>query len=163
MNIPIALLAAIYMAATPVAPYIRMIPPVTASYETTKPDEEDCALIAQCVWGEARGCDRTQQAAVVWCILNRVDAGYGDIRTVITAPHQFTGWRKSNPVEPELYGLAEDTWNRWMLEKHGVESGRVLPKEYLWFSGDGRVNHFRDAYKGGTRWDWSLESPYEEE
>lgn len=39
--------------------------------------------------------------------------------------------------------------------------GRVLPKEYLYFSGDGIRNTFRTQYKGGTRWNWSLPSPYE--
>ena len=42
-----------------------------------------------------------------------------------------------------------------------VEVGRVLPADYLWFSGDGKRNHFRNAYRGGDRWDWSLPSPYE--
>ena len=46
---------------------------------------------------------------------------------------------------------------------HGqVEVGRVLPADYLWFSGDSKRNHFRNAYKGGTVWDWSLPSPYED-
>ena len=35
---------------------------------------EDADLIAKTVWGEARGCSVTQQAAVAWCILNRVDS-----------------------------------------------------------------------------------------
>lgn len=25
----------------------------------------------------------------------------------------------------------------------------------------GLLNHFRNAYRGGDRWDWSLPSPYE--
>ena len=46
-------------------------------------------------------------------------------------------------------------------EKEGNENvGRVLPPHYNWFHGDGRHNHFRNAYKNGTRWDWSLPTPY---
>lgn len=42
-----------------------------------------------------------------------------------------------------------------------TDTGRVLPSDYLWFSGDGKHNYFRNAYKGGETWDWSLPSPYE--
>ena len=40
--------------------------------------------------------------------------------------------------------------------------GRVLPREYLFFTGDGKHNHFRTEWDGGQVWDWSLQSPYEE-
>jgi len=41
---------------------------------------------------------------------------------------------------------------RWYAEREGqVEVGRVLPADYLWFSGDGERNHFRNAYRGGDR------------
>lgn len=33
----------------------------------------------------------------------------------------------------------------------------------MWYAGDGVRNYFRDKYIGGNRWDYSLESPYEEE
>ena len=50
------------------------------------------------------------------------------------------------------------------MEKQGAsfeEVGRVLPKEYMYFYGDGVANHFRTAWKGGTTWDWSYPNPYE--
>ena len=124
-------------------------------------DKKDAATyIAQTVWAEARGCSKTEQAAVIWCILNRVDAGYGDIISVITAPNQFA-YHATNPCTSEHYNLALDVLDRWEQEKAGVDNvGRVLPKSYLWFHGDGLRNHFRNAYKNGTRWDWSLPSPY---
>ena len=50
----------------------------------------------------------------------------------------------------------------WMAEKECVGSvGRVLPKEYLYFTGDGAHNYFTTEWQGGQTWDWSLESPYE--
>lgn len=38
----------------------------------------------------------------------------------------------------------------------------MLPREYLFFTGDGEHNHFRTEWDGGQVWDWSLQSPYEE-
>lgn len=126
--------------------------------------DQEAQYIAKVVWAEARGCSRTEQAAVIWCILNRVDSDIrdmpNDIISVVTAPNQFA-YRDSSPITDELYELAKDVISRWEREKNGETNvGRVLPKEYLWFHGDGTNNHFRDAFKGGNRWDWSLESPY---
>lgn len=126
---------------------------------------EDAEYIAKAVYGEARGCSTTEQAAVVWCILNRVDSDdpyyEEDIIGVVTQKDQFHGYDQGNPVQPELYALALDVLGRWQAEKNGADDvGRVLPTEYLFFSGDGEQNYFRTEYQGGVRWDWSLESPY---
>ena len=133
--------------------------------------DEDAIALAKTLWGEARGVKdngivsgTAQKAAVVWCVLNRYDAGYEDsIFEVISAKDQFHGYRASYPVEDDLLELAYDVLERWNAEKHGeTDVGRVLPAEYLWFGGDGEVNRFRDAYRGGTKWDWSLADPYAE-
>lgn len=127
-------------------------------------NDTDADMMAKLVWGEARGCSTTEQAAVVWCVLNRVDAGFADgtIKGVITAKSQFTGYRSSNPITATQREIAVDVLTRWYREKNGeADVGRVLPKEYLYFSGDGIRNIFRTQYKGGTRWNWSLPSPYE--
>ena len=64
---------------------------------------------------------------------------------------------------PELEELALDVIERWLDEKDGkADTGRVLPREYLFFTGDGEHNHFRTEWDGGQVWDWSLQSPYEE-
>lgn len=121
-------------------------------------------ILAKTVWGEARGCSRTEQAAVVWCILNRVDAGMGSIIDVATAPLQFVGYREENPVTEEHIALVNDVLTRRALEDtNSGEVGRVLPKEYLYFTGDGVSNHFCTEFNGGTVWDWSLQTPYEED
>lgn len=127
--------------------------------------------LAKTVWGEARGCTPMEQAAVVWCVLNRVDSELAympdDIISVITqidghGHYHFRGYSPDFPVTDEIYDLVVDVLARWELEKTGVEDvGRVLPKEYLYFHGDGAHNHFRDEYSGGNRWDWSLPNPYE--
>lgn len=161
-----------------------------------EPDAYIVDLMARTIYAEARGCSTMEQAAVAWCVLNRVDAGYGDIEAVLTAPHQFATW--SGEVGQEQLDIAADVLTRWEREKLGCpgearrsgfggertssgtseavhtgadegcaacedEVGRVLPLEYLWFTGDGVRNYFRDAYEGDEYWDWGLESPYEEE
>lgn len=128
--------------------------------------EDDLVLLAQTIYAEADICRPVRaKAAVAWCVLNRLDAGdYGDtIREVVTAPHQFA-WTEDRPVVPEYIDLAEDVLQRWRAEKAGEEDvGRVLPAEYLFFDGDGWVNHFRITYENtGDEWDWTLPDPYGE-
>lgn len=127
------------------------------------PTDEELTILAKIVYREARGIgDKAQQAAVVWCILNRVDDGYwGDtIERVATYPKAFA-WVPDTPVEEELMLLVSDVCERWNLEKSGVENvGRTLPKEYLYFTGDGERNNFTMEWKGSEIWDWSLPSPY---
>ena len=109
--------------------------------------------------GVSGDCHR---AAVIWCILNRVDAGYGDFEEVATAPNQFAYYQNTRIVK-EFYELAEDVLDRWSQEKAGIKDvGRVLPQDYLWFRGNGKVNIFRNTYKGDYKiWDWSLPDPYD--
>ena len=130
--------------------------------------DEDAIALAKLAWGEARGVPdlkvngrvistRTQQAAVMWTVLNRFDAGYEEsILEVITAKGQFHGYSKEHPVEEELLELAYGVLDRWNAERHGDVVMRELPSGYLWFRGDGVWNHFRDAYKNGNEWDWSV-------
>ena len=122
----------------------------------------DVELIAKTVYGEARGCSTVEQSAVIWCILNRVDAGYGSIEHVITKPYQFIGYKESNPVKGEFVELAIDVLIRWQAEKQCIgEVGRTLPDNYLWFHGDGERNYFRDKYNGNyNTWDWNCINPY---
>ena len=129
--------------------------------------ESDVELIAKTVWQEARGIpSKAEQAAVVWCILNRVDDDrWGDtIAEVVTAPHQFA-YDAGAPVTDELRRLAEDVLERWKREKEGeTEVGRVLPTGYVFFDGDGSHNHFRREYEHtGEYWEFEAESPYGEE
>lgn len=142
--------------------------------EVVEPEPEPIVInqteaihIAKTVWGEAGGCSPTEQAAVIWCILNRVDCDIpyipNDIIGVITQPEQFHGYNPEHPVQTDIYDLTVDVLTRWELEKAGeIDVGRVLPKEFLWFHGDGAHNYFRDSFKSNNIWDWSLESPYEQ-
>jgi hypothetical protein len=137
-------------------------PRVSITQEETEQASRDPAeYLAKTLYGEARGCSTVEQAAVVWCVLNRVDDESGlwpdDIIGVVTQPNQFYGY------DPDLLAVVEDVLARWEMEDICLgDVGRVLPEEYLYFTGDGRVNSFRDQYQGGNTWDWSLDSPYEE-
>jgi hypothetical protein len=132
--------------------------------EEPLPNEADVEMLAKLVWGEARGCSTTEQAAVIWTVLNRVDSEEPyfphTIQEVVTQPNQFHGYHPNHPVEQDKVELAIDVLTRWL---NGGE-GRVLPKEYVFFHGDGLHNYFRIEYQhNGQYWDWSLDSPYVEE
>lgn len=132
----------------------------------TEDEDEAARFIAKTLYGECRGCTQTEQAAVAWCILNRVDSEEryfpDDIVSVITQKYQFAGYREKNPVTAELLGMAYDVMFRWLAEKDGeTNCGRVLPAEYCYFVGDGKHNYFTAVWRGRDYWDWTLETPYE--
>ena len=129
---------------------------------------EEIVYLSKTVWGEARGCSKTEQAAVVWCVLNRVDSALpympDAIVDVITQEGQFVGYRESNPVTEDIKSLVIDVLTRWENEKSGENDvGRVLPSNYLYFTGDGKTNTFRTEYIRGEMWNWTLHSPYQED
>lgn len=126
---------------------------IACIHEPWTVSEEDAKLLAQVAWCEAKGCDTRQQAAVMWCVLNRVDdERFPDsVLGVITQENQFY-YLESAPITEELLALAIDTLARWQMEPILIESGRVLPAEYLWFAGNGEINIFRTEYRGGETW-----------
>ena len=131
-----------------------------------EPNQEDVDAIAKTLWGECRGVPYTShKAAVVWCILNRVDEGgyFGSsIIEVVSKPNQFIGYNANHPVDPELEEIARDVLKRWHAEKEGETNvGRVLPSGYCYFVGDGELNYFTNEWKSKNYWDWSLPNPYE--
>ena len=98
-------------------------------------------------------------------MLNRVDdPRFPDtVLEVLEAPYQFAGYSADYPVLPELATLAADVLKRYHAEKAGQGNvGRVLPAEYLYFTGDGRNNHFTIGWKDAETWDWSLQNPYDD-
>ena len=110
--------------------------------------KDDVAEVAKMLWGEARGCTRDNQIKCVWVVLNRVDdERFPDtIQGVLSQPHQFHGYSESFPVTDELYSIAFDVLTRWSYEKQGVPVRRELPESFLWFTGNGSENIFREAW-----------------
>jgi hypothetical protein len=102
-------------------------------------------MLAQTVYGEARGCASTEQALVLWCIFQRVDYGFGaDIAAVVTAPSQFHGYSASHPVLPEILELCAAERDKWLVgEPPPLLAPYATALPYLYFSGDGRHKWFR--------------------
>lgn len=110
--------------------------------------EDDVAAMAKMLWGEARGCTRDNQIKCAWVVCNRVDdERFPDtIQGVLEQPSQFHGYDPSYPVTDELYSIAFDVLTRWSYEKQGIPVRRELANTYLWFTGDGEQNHFREEW-----------------
>lgn len=119
------------------------VAPVEEPYE---PDPVEVTALAQTLYGECRGCSELQQRAVCWCIFNRVNSPSPEfpdtIIGAVSAPLQFQGYSPNNPVWDNLYEVAYSC----MVDWHNGEN-RVLDPDMLWFSGDGKINHFRNAWR----------------
>ena len=128
--------------------------------------EADVDMLARLIYTEARGVkSKTEQAAVIWVVLNRLDNTnrlQKTIADVVCAPHQFD-YRPWAPVLPEFEELAADVLKRWQAERDGqADVGRVLPPEYQYFEGWGGRNWFSAKWKSQEYWGWGLASPYED-
>ena len=110
--------------------------------------EDDVAEVAKMLWGEARGCTRDNQIKCAWVVCNRVDdERFPDtIQGVLSQPSQFHGYSESFPVTDELYDVAFDVLTRWSYEKQGIPVRRELASSFLWFTGNGVENIFREVY-----------------
>lgn len=122
---------------------------------------------------------RAEQAAVDWCILNRVSYDYPRLFTNGT-PAEFAQaiWETTKSPNQFAYSyntaafdgheaLAEDVIIRWVLEGYGLleDVDRTLPVNYRFFhaAGDGWHNRFRTTFDGGSNceyWYWALPDPY---
>lgn len=157
----------------PIASSPSPAPAETPSAEVTvpaiepyEPDAAEVEALARMLYGEARGVPSTaEKAACVWCVLNRIDdPRFPDtVLEVLEAPSQFAGYKATYPVLPELAEIAADVLTRYHAERDGdTDAGRVLPAEYVFFTGDGRNNHFFSEWKGTSAYDWTLTNPYDD-
>jgi hypothetical protein len=138
-------------------------PPDPFEKALSEVNTKDAKMLAKMMYGEAAGViSKDERAATGWIVLNRIDDPkfkYAvSVETALTGEGQFKGYRESNPVTDECLALAKDVLARYALEKEGLPSGRVIPSDYLFFSGDGEKNYFKN--RKGDIWDFSLESPY---
>lgn len=127
---------------------------------------DDAVMLAKMAYGESMNVpilessygsrsNAYQNACTMWTVLNRVDAGWGTIQGVITAKNQFVGYKDSNPVDSDLLDLAFNILGDWSVD---ADKLRTLPREYLYFRGDGKHNYFRT--QEGIKYDWSLSDPF---
>lgn len=142
---------------------LAQLKPVEKQISDYPYDEGQAVALAQLMWAEARGCSKREQSLIAWTVLNRVDVcydGMSDFWSILTAPNQFA-YYSSNPYEKYEYEIAVDVLQRWAAEKDGVEdSGRTLPKGYLYYWGDGAHNYFGMNGFSNELW-FGLGDPYE--
>lgn len=129
--------AAIYISADTTDASTVTAPPYT---------EQDVVLLSKMIYGEARGLNAQEQALCIWTVLNRLaDGRFGDsISAIVTAPHQFVGYREKNPVTPAIKAVVEDTLQAWA-------NGAIAPTDapyavthnYKYFTGHGGHNWFK--------------------
>lgn len=136
---------------------------VVSYVNETYPNE--IIMLARLVYTEGRGvASQTEQACIIWTVLNRADSYRQSISEIILAPHQFN-YKEDAPFyddfDRDLRELARDVLQRWTLEHMGeADVGRVLPANYFFFAGGNGHNWFRMGYRDIEYWDYSLTSPY---
>lgn len=112
-------------------------------------NESDVTIMAELMYCEARGLSNRELAAIGWVVLNRVDSsGFPDtISSVIKEKNQFShyyGAPTKNDDGTDIKVVAREVLDTWSAEKAGVSYGnRILPKEYLFFHGNGGHNWFK--------------------
>lgn len=102
--------------------------------------QQDVIDMADIMYWEACGISDEANIMGVGCvIMNRVDAGWGTLQQVMHAPNQFAdfgGAPRYNQCGIDLWALAERV----------LSGERVIGPQYLYYGGDGHLNHFRTSY-----------------
>jgi hypothetical protein len=105
--------------------------------------KREILLVAKVLRGECYDDQPDDKREVVRVICNRVSAGtFGDsIEAVITAPHQFAGYKPGSEPTANDTEIAREILTEWY-------AGGCQPLgEYLFFTaGDGHKNVFRKTY-----------------
>lgn len=108
---------------------------------------EELIMVAQTLWGEARGCSTDEQMLVAWCICNRATERNQSIEQVVTAAGQFHGYNSSNPVEDQLLEAAEQVLQAWSRNETAmVLHPYATNSNYQYFYSDGKHNWFREEF-----------------
>ena len=131
-------------------------------WEAESVKQKYAVMLAKTIEVEAGGINsKVEQACVAWTALNRSDATQTPLDKILTAPNQFA-YNPKTTVRSDLLELSYDVLNRWAAERLGAtDVGRVLPKDYLWYTGNGKHNFFRNSYNGRYYWNYSLPNPYD--
>ena len=128
--------------------------------------EADVEMLARLIYTEARGVEsKTEQAAVVWVVLNRLDNPnrlQKTIAEVVCAPYQFD-YRPWVPVTDEFKALAVNVLERWQAEKavRQMLAGCCLLNTNILRVGAAATGLVQSGSRGSD-WGWGLASPYED-
>lgn len=106
--------------------------------------EQEAEYIAKVIYGTARNHVSSDQKAVVWCILNRVEhhAHPNTVAEVCEQPKQWMGYSDENPVLTELYDLALAELKIWHGDGH-----RPISNEYIYLSWSSKEIMLRDTFE----------------
>lgn len=121
-------------------------------------------LLSELIWNEGRGTSRTNQAEIVWVVLNRVnDPRFPNtIESVLTQKvngvEQFSGFLSKGIAHTDFEWLAWDILRRY----HNGEEG-LVPSRFLYWYGSKSQNRNipRTSWDGGETWPSSPNSPYQ--
>jgi hypothetical protein len=101
-------------------------------------------MLAKMVYGEALGCSDAEQALCVWTVINRLENGrFGNtIAEVLTAPGQFIGYSRKNPVKADVREVVKKCLEAWI---RGEQAPLLAPyakkRPYLYFDGGHQDEH----------------------
>lgn len=106
--------------------------------------EREAEYIAKVLYGMARTHSSSDQKAVVWCILNRVEhySHPNTIKAVCEQPKQWIGYSDENPVLEELYDIALTELKTWHNDGH-----RPMGSEYVYLSWSSKEILLRDTFE----------------
>ena len=131
---------------------------VSAPAQQEPPDlkcsERELEMLAQTVWGEARGCPSDRWPLVIWTVFQRADSDLPDFRNqktveaVLKKPLQFTGYNAQHPIDPEMYAVVVEEARKWSAGEEPPTHEIYAPTlPYFFFDGDGRENWFRAEWR----------------
>jgi len=112
--------------------------------------QQEIEMLAQMIWGEARGTSRDEQKLTVWVALQRMDnpMRWGStIKDVISQYMQFHGYQDTFPILQEHMDVALEVLESWVAgeaPKFLYPFATSLPYYYFW--GDGTHNWFREHW-----------------
>lgn len=130
-------------------PDVDVITVDTIQHNFTQYEVELLARLIQSEIG-GNGVALSQREAVVWCVLNRVDDPRfpSTVEANLFYPNQFSGYGLHLAVKEQFVDVVNQVLCYYEYEKQtGDSSYRVLPSNYYFFRGNGKVNLFRQEDK----------------
>jgi len=118
--------------------------------------DEEIKIISGTIYGEANSVPtENEKAAVGETIVNRLAMGQGTIEEIC---NRFYSGFKPERNNTKYYNMAKDVLNRFYAKQYGCTVARVLPDDYIYFVGDGKVNHFTNSWPVRFINEWNFTS-----
>ena len=124
----------------------------------TAVDSSVADVAGRLIWGEGGAIgDAANRQAALWTAINRVDAWGGTLLERMTEENAFHGLGVVGDVPEQFVQEARLIIALWEMEREGwiIPTGDFpagLPERFLFFEGDGTINHFSTSFGGGEYW-----------